>query len=445
MENNATDAPVANLVNGLNTATAAGTYAYIATGPIGTDAIRVAIIYQPARVTPVGAYAILDSVAPFNSNTRPPLAQTFRENSSGELFTVVVNHFKSKGCGGASGANADQNDGQSCYTADRVLAANALTSWLATDPTGSGDPDFILFGDYNSYAMEAPITAITGAGYVDLANRFHGTNSYSYVYSGQWGYLDYAFASASLNPQVAGAEDWHINSDEPIVLDYTEDYKTAQMPLLSTEPYRTSDHDPVVVGLQLGTTVIVPTATPGGQTGGTPGVGIFDPALSKLGVLQPGGLGLPGETLTWHITATNRGTAAGTNVIVTDTLRSELRMNSAETDRGTVTISGQTVTFTIPSLNPGESVEMRIVTTVLSNPAGGVLVNDASLVGAGPGGNVTASTTGTVAITTSLPATGYEPQESDTNRGWIVWLFAGALVLALVAGGWVVRTKKLVK
>jgi uncharacterized repeat protein (TIGR01451 family) len=191
--------------------------------------------------------------------------------------------------------------------------------------------------------------------------------------------------------------------------------------------------------------VIVPTATPGGQTGGTPGVGIFDPALSKLGVLQPGGLGLPGETLTWHITATNRGTAAGTNVIVTDTLRSELRMNSAETDRGTVTISGQTVTFTIPSLNPGESVEMRIVTTVLSNPAGGVLVNDASLVGAGPGGNVTASTTGTVAITTSLPATGYEPQESDTNRGWIVWLFAGALVLALVASGWVIRTKKLVK
>jgi len=39
----------------------AGTYDYIATEAIGTDAIRQAFIYKPAAVSPQGAFAILDS------------------------------------------------------------------------------------------------------------------------------------------------------------------------------------------------------------------------------------------------------------------------------------------------------------------------------------------------------------------------------------------------
>ena len=34
----------------------AGTYAFMDTGVIGTDEIKVALIYKPAAVTPVGAY-----------------------------------------------------------------------------------------------------------------------------------------------------------------------------------------------------------------------------------------------------------------------------------------------------------------------------------------------------------------------------------------------------
>ena len=50
---------LAELVAALNAATAPGTYAYVDTGVIGTDAIKVALIYQPAVVAPVGAWDIL--------------------------------------------------------------------------------------------------------------------------------------------------------------------------------------------------------------------------------------------------------------------------------------------------------------------------------------------------------------------------------------------------
>ena len=42
----------------------------------------------------------------------------------------------------------------------RTLAAQALVDWLATDPTGSGDADFLIMGDLNSYAQEDPIEAV---------------------------------------------------------------------------------------------------------------------------------------------------------------------------------------------------------------------------------------------------------------------------------------------
>ncbi len=81
-------------------ATGAGTYDYVATGAIGTDAIKVAFIYKPASVSLVGDYAILDtSVDPrfLDTKNRPVLAQTFMDNTTGGVFTVAVNHLKSKG------------------------------------------------------------------------------------------------------------------------------------------------------------------------------------------------------------------------------------------------------------------------------------------------------------------------------------------------------------
>jgi hypothetical protein len=150
-------------------------------------------------------------------------------------------------------------DGQGNCNQTRRLAAKALVDWLATDPTGSRDADFLIVGDLNSYAMEDPIAAIkagpddapgTGDDYTNLVARFIGPFAYSYVFDGQAGYLDHAQANAGLAPQVTGVAEWHINADEPDVLDYDTSFKGPQQEALY-EPngYRSSDHDPILVGL----------------------------------------------------------------------------------------------------------------------------------------------------------------------------------------------------
>jgi predicted extracellular nuclease len=258
------------VVEGLNALLGPGTYAYINTGTIGTDAIKVGIIYKPAKVSPVGTYQILDSTDDprfIDTKSRPALAQTFEDLSNGQRFTVVVNHFKSKGSDCLDIGDPDNGDGQGNCSGTRTLAAQALVDWLATDPTGSGDPDFLIMGDLNSYAMEDPIDAVkagsddvagTGDDYTNLIYHFQGTYAYSYTFDGQAGYLDHALANASMSSQITGAADWHINSDEPDVIDYDTSFKpAAQDALYEPNAYRSSDHDSLVVGLCLPPTLAV--------------------------------------------------------------------------------------------------------------------------------------------------------------------------------------------
>jgi predicted extracellular nuclease len=242
---------IADLVNGLNDAAGAGTYAFIdpGVGPVGTDEIAVGFIYRPGTVTPAGAAAILDSsVDPdFNSDyNRPAIAQTFDRSTGGGRFTAVVNHLKSKGSPCDDIGDPDIGDGQGNCNLTREAAAIALTEWLATDPTGSGDTDVFIIGDLNSYAMEDPIIAIEGAGYANLVKEFFGPWAYSYIFDGQAGYLDHALSTPDAAWQVSGTTIWHINTDEPSVIDYNVEYKSQD--LYTPTPYRSSDHDPVIVG-----------------------------------------------------------------------------------------------------------------------------------------------------------------------------------------------------
>ena len=240
-----------DLVDGMNAIAGVGTYDFIDTGTIGTDAIKQAILYKPDRVTPVGEFKVLDSsINPnfIDTLNRPAVAQTF-EDKNGERFTVVVNHLKSKGSDCDAVGDPDTGDGQSNCNLTRVKAAQALVDWLATDPTGSGDPDFLVIGDMNSYAMEDPITTFKNAGYIDEVKRFNGRGAYSYVFSAEKGYLDHALASPSLNGQIQSVQVWHINSDEGPVMDYN-DYN--QPGMYTTQPYGSSDHDPVIVAFDPG-------------------------------------------------------------------------------------------------------------------------------------------------------------------------------------------------
>jgi hypothetical protein len=255
LENNP-DAAIQDLVNGLNDLDGAGTWNFIDTGAIGGDAIKVGFIYQPAAVMPVGAFAILDSTVDpifLDTKNRPALAQTFAENPGGGRLTVAVNHFKSKGSPCDDVGDPDRGDGQGNCNRTRTDAALALTRWLATDPTASGDPDVLIIGDLNAYAMEDPIAAITGAGYTNLIAEFIGAQAYSFVFSGEAGYLDHALASDSLLSQVTGVAEWHNNADEPRVLDYNEEFKSPQQVIdwYSPDAFRSADHDPVIVELLL--------------------------------------------------------------------------------------------------------------------------------------------------------------------------------------------------
>ncbi len=252
IENNIDDDAVIDLVAGLNDASGAGTYDYVATGPIGSDAIKNAFIYKPAAVSLLGDYANLDgSVDPrWADNNRPALAQSFVERSTGGVFTVAVNHLKSKGS--ACGLGDDATDGSGNCNLTRTNAALALVDWLAADPTASGNNDQLIIGDLNSYDKEDPIDAIRGGGFTDLIAAYHGEDAYTYVFDGQTGYLDYALASAGLMDAVTGVAEWHINADEPDLIDYDTSFKLPnQDEIYAPDAYRASDHDPVIVGLDV--------------------------------------------------------------------------------------------------------------------------------------------------------------------------------------------------
>ncbi|MBG6081524.1 ExeM/NucH family extracellular endonuclease [Rubrivivax gelatinosus] len=266
---------VQNLVDALNQRVGSGVYAAVPEPAAGTgsDAIKVAMIYKPSRLTRIGAPAS-DTAA---VNSRPPLAQTFAP-ANGERFTVVVNHLKSKSsCPAAGDANApgnvDSGDGQGCWNALRVSQADQLRRFVAQLQTASGSNDVLLVGDFNAYAQEDPVYQLTGSGYVDEVGRFDAFG-YSYVFDGAAGRLDQALSTGTLSPKVAGAAHWHINADESLAQDYNLEFKQpacascAPDPYTQT-PYRSSDHDPVLVALNLVKTI---TAAPSSTSvAGTPG------------------------------------------------------------------------------------------------------------------------------------------------------------------------------
>ncbi|TMP02673.1 DNA degradation protein EddB [Pseudoalteromonas sp. S3178] len=244
---------IASLVNALNDADTANNYAYVDfnVSQIGTDAITTALIYRADKVEEVGTAAITTDY-PFDYSNRAPIAQSFKSLSTDEVFTVSVAHLKSKGsCGDDN--NDDLGDGQGCWNEIRTEAATAFSNWLDGKPTGVEDEDIILVGDMNAYAMEDPIRKFDEKGYKNVVAELDGdTLSYSYSFSGRAGSLDHALATDSLLSKVVAANDWHINADEPIVLDYNLEYKSEghQSTLYSESAYRASDHDPVIIDIK---------------------------------------------------------------------------------------------------------------------------------------------------------------------------------------------------
>ena len=231
------------LVNALNAATVAGRYAFVNDGGlISGSYTKVGYIYRTDKVQTYQSLQNNNSVSPYNRKK----AQAFTLLSNNHRFIFSLNHFKAKsGCSTAYGADVDAGDGQSCYNATRVNEANSTISNSASWKSVYNDNDVLIMGDLNAYGKEDPIKTLVNAGYTDLHRAFHADSSYSYIYRGEAGYLDHALVSTTLLPQVTGMQVFHINADEPEMFGYSG---TAYQP----DMYRCSDHDPVVVGLALG-------------------------------------------------------------------------------------------------------------------------------------------------------------------------------------------------
>jgi predicted extracellular nuclease len=218
----------------------------------GTDVITSAILYDAHKVSPVGTTVSMPDgygTASFDTAKRMPIIQTFQDLKSKQEFTLVTVHLKSKGVQSAGAENEDMGDGQARNNQVRKQQAEDLKNWLSTHPTGTSDPDYLLIGDFNAYAMEDPMVYLDENGYKNLLP----TRSYSYVYDGFWGSLDHALATPEMQKQVTKAVKWHINADEAMILDYNTENKTADQIRSYYDPsvFRSSDHDPLIIGLRL--------------------------------------------------------------------------------------------------------------------------------------------------------------------------------------------------
>lgn len=262
LENDGWDAEsaIVELTEALNAVQAPGAeYSVINPGGnrIGTDEIAVGLIYRADRVTPVGAARVLDSGnSPLDENNtplfddtknRPALIQTF--NVDGQEITFAVNHLKSKGS--ACNEPDEGLDGQGSCNINRTRAAQALVEFLADDE------QVMILGDLNAYSQEDPMQAFYSAGFTNLKYTDAATEEqpYSYTFSGLLGSLDHALATDDLLAQVVSVDAWHINSVEDSLVDYLTEangqpYRSVDN-YAAPDAYRSSDHDPIVVGLMI--------------------------------------------------------------------------------------------------------------------------------------------------------------------------------------------------
>ncbi|MCS0388906.1 ExeM/NucH family extracellular endonuclease [Vibrio diabolicus] len=266
----------------------------------GSDAIMVAILYRANAVTPKEAAKVIvtpeqhiaentitrkegtESNPAYDKYQRHSLLQTFTVKETGEDLSVVVNHFKSKGSECieewiAGVEDSEPADLQGNCNNFRVSAAKVVGEALKDI-----DGDVLVMGDLNAYGKEDPLLTLTdyskekygrdiytaayttigggelqvektkiekGYGLHNLNTLLHGTDTFSYTYSGELGNLDHALASSSLAQKVVAIEDWHINSLESNLFEYSSKY-TGDMPKYK-DAFSASDHDPVIIAIDL--------------------------------------------------------------------------------------------------------------------------------------------------------------------------------------------------
>lgn len=262
--NQTRDYTLSKLVDALNADDPSQGWKYVPTNaaqvPVQEDNIRLAFIYRAAAVTPVDGSLILQD--PAFSNARQPLAQKFAVNNSDVEFVVITNHFKSKGSG------PDDGTGQGNSNPARKEQAAALVDWV---DSVFADEAVFLTGDFNAYSMEEPMQIMYDAGFDNVIADWQAT----YQFSGRLGSLDHILANAEAQALINDAQVWEINGDESIAMQYSRrNYNITDFHV--GNEFASSDHDPVVVGINAADNTPLPTYPASGVFGDHDGDGIAD-------------------------------------------------------------------------------------------------------------------------------------------------------------------------
>jgi predicted extracellular nuclease len=262
------DTALAGLVDALNQAAGSAVWAYVPSPPAAQlppldqqDVIRTAFIYRPADVSPVGPSTVLTGDSgpgqPF-SIAREPLAQGFKKAGAADAdaFLVVANHWKSKGADGDPLYPGDAEDtsspaaDQGAFNETRVHEAQDASAFATSRAAAIGTDRIFMVGDFNAYTHEDPIETLYAAGYTDLGSRFDPAEQ-TYSFDGLQGSLDHVLANPAALALVTGADVWQINAQEAVAYAYSRYNYNATLLFDGTDPFAASDHDPVVVGLDL--------------------------------------------------------------------------------------------------------------------------------------------------------------------------------------------------
>jgi len=156
---------------------------------------------------------------------------------------VVANHFKSKGSG------TPDPYGQGNANDSRVAQARALVGFADTFADARGVEKVFLAGDFNAYSEEDPVQEIEAAGYTSLEST-SDPDEESYSFDGMVGSLDHIFANAAALGAVTGVDVWTINAHEAVYYEYSR-YNSNVTDLFRVDPFRSSDHNPEIVGIDL--------------------------------------------------------------------------------------------------------------------------------------------------------------------------------------------------
>jgi 5'-nucleotidase len=289
------DYAIGQLVDALNADAGAGTWSFVPSPaasdlpPLAQqDVIRTGFIYRTSTVAPVGASVVLADQSGTGGDfedAREPLAQAFKAvgTSDSKAFAVIVNHFKSKGSG-----NPDAY-GQGNANDRRVLQAKRLATFADSFKAARGLDKVFLVGDFNAYSEEDPIQELEKAGYTNLDSTTDPEEE-SYNFDGMVGSLDHVLANSAALGTVTGVDVWTINSYESVYYEYSR-YNYNATNLYAANPFRSSDHNPELVGIavkdassvsapatsvEYGAAVTIPVTVTGGATPATGTVQLFD-------------------------------------------------------------------------------------------------------------------------------------------------------------------------